>query len=426
MLYISRVPLILFSLCFAGQLAPVSAGANEVRDELFADPTNIQLNLTYLQQQLAGRNFKGAAATLQRVLLLDPQSRLAKVLYAEVQIQLNNFPDARSTLQALLRDKAIPETMRTKANDLLATIEQAESRLRFSGSISLSGGSADNALATPKGPLVQFYNALFENTSPEVTEAFTDYSLGISMNYALPTYRERNAMISFGVTGRDYADMDSADSSTGYIAINFSEKRKTPWGLSYSAAMTEVNAEAYNVTQQVSLSANRKFSKGKQVSLALRGGTTRHFAYLGSSASKSRDGTLASASLSYAQPIRLASRNWLLSVKGGAGKNNAEEEYYSNDSTSVLASLGTRIAAINYSAALDFVSTKFDAADSIIGDDIREDERTLISLSASYQLPKFLGGAIMSLSGFAADTRSNIPNFTKTVSELKFGVSRSF
>ena len=125
----SGVLFLLFSLCFAGHSATTSA--NEIRDNLFADPTNIELNLAYLQQQLAGRNFKGAAATLQRVLLLDPQSRLAKVLYAEVQIQLGNLADARSTLLVLLKDMAIPETMRVKANELLAAIEQAKTDCVF-------------------------------------------------------------------------------------------------------------------------------------------------------------------------------------------------------------------------------------------------------------------------------------------------------
>lgn len=409
-------------LCFTGQ----QAAANEIRDRLFSDPTNIEINLAYLQQQLAGRNFKGAAATLQRVLLLDPQSRLAKVLYAEVQIQLGNLADAKSTLRALLKDRSIPPTMRKKANELLASIKKAETRLSFSGNINLSSGSADNALAAPKGPQVQFYNALFENTSPEVVEAFSDYGLGLSMNYKLPTYRERNMAVSIGVSGRDYADMDSADSNTGYVSVSFSEKRKTPWGLSYSAAVTEVNDEAYNVNQQISLSAKRPLGNGRQVSLALRGGATRHFAYLGSSTSKSRDGTSASASISYAQPLRLASRAWLLSINGGVGGNTAEDDYYSNDSASVSVTLRTRIATINYSATLDFVSTEFDAADPIIGNEIREDERTRLGLSASYQLPKYLGGSIISLAGFAADTRSSIPNFTKTVSEIKFGVSQNF
>ena len=197
-------------------------------------------------------------------------------------------------------------------------------------------------------------------------------------------------------------------------------------GLSYSAAVTEVNNEAYNVSQQMSLSANRSLGKGKQVSLAIRGGAIRHFAYLGSSASKSRDGSSASASLSYAQPIRMGSRLWLLSLSGGFGENTAKDDYYSNGSTSISAALRTRIASINYSATLNFVSTKFQAADPIIGDKIRKDDRARISLSASYQLPKYFGGSIISLSGFAADTNSNIPNFTKTVSEIKFGVSQSF
>ena len=420
--YRRRVFLMLFGLCLTDQ----HAAANEIRDRLFSDPTNIELNLAYLQQQLAGRNFKGAAATLQRVLLLDPQSRLAKVLYAEVQIQLGNLTDAKSALRALLKDKSIPDAMREKANELMASIEKAETRLSFSGNINLSSGSADNALAAPKGPQVQFYNALFENTSPEVAEGFSDFGLGLSMNYKLPTYRERNIATSIGVSGRNYTEMNSADSTTGFIALNFSEKRKKPWGLSYSAAVTEVNNEAYNVSQQISLSANRPLGKGKQVSLAIRGGAIRHFAYLGSSASKSRDGSYTSASLSYAQPIRIRSRIWLFLLSGGFGENTAEEDYYSNGSTSISAALQTRIASINYSTTLDFVRTEFDAADPIIGEDIREDERTRLSLSASYQLPKSLSGSIVSLSGFAADTRSNIPNFVKTVSELKLGISRSF
>ena len=83
------------------------AQAQSLKDKLFADPTNIEVNLAYLQQQLAGGNFKGAAATLQRVLLLDPSSKLAKVLYAEVQLKLGNRADARLILQQLLADKSL-------------------------------------------------------------------------------------------------------------------------------------------------------------------------------------------------------------------------------------------------------------------------------------------------------------------------------
>ena len=403
-----------------------NAQTRNVKDRLFEDPTNIEINLAYLQQQLAGGNFKGAAATLQRVLLLDPTSRLAKVLYAEVQIQLGNLTDAKSILGALLQDDGLPEAMREKARLLLSAVEKSEDRLAFSGSIAVSAGSADNALAAPKGPQVQFYNALFENTSPDVAESFSDFNLGLSMNYQLPTYVERNTMVSLGLAGRDYGDMDSADSNTGFLAIDFSEKRAIPWGLSLTVAVTEIDGAAYNANQQLSVSANQLLDKGRAVAVSLRAGETRHFNYSGNSSAKNRDNKTALASFRYSQPARIMSRLWLLSLGTGIGMGKAEEDYYGTTSASVDISAKTRIGELGFSSGLDFVSTEFDAADPFIGDDIRQDERSRISLSLSYKMPKSLGGSVVSLSGFAADTRSNLPNFTKTVSEIKLGVSQRF
>ena len=60
----------------------MAANAQSVKDKLFADLSNIEVNLAYLQEQLTNGNLKGAAATLQRVLLIDPDSKLAKVIYA--------------------------------------------------------------------------------------------------------------------------------------------------------------------------------------------------------------------------------------------------------------------------------------------------------------------------------------------------------
>lgn len=95
------------SLSLAVLLSLTPAGADS-RSKLFADPTNIDLNLQYLQQQIAAGNYKGAAATLQRVLLLDPGSRFAKILYADIQIKLGNWSDAKRILAELLADPALP------------------------------------------------------------------------------------------------------------------------------------------------------------------------------------------------------------------------------------------------------------------------------------------------------------------------------
>ena len=122
---------------------PGGSRSDSLKESLFADPTNIEINLAYLQQQLAGGNFKGAAATLQRVLLLDPNSKLAKVLYAEVQLKLGNRADARLILQQLLADKSLSTPMREKASALNEAVERSERRLSISGSGGLAAGSAD-------------------------------------------------------------------------------------------------------------------------------------------------------------------------------------------------------------------------------------------------------------------------------------------
>ena len=54
-------------------------------DAIFEDPTNLEKNFKLLEEQTRVGDLRGAAATLDRILLLDPDSKLARVLLAEVQ-----------------------------------------------------------------------------------------------------------------------------------------------------------------------------------------------------------------------------------------------------------------------------------------------------------------------------------------------------
>lgn len=400
--------------------------SQSVKDKLFADPTNIKINLAYLQEQLAGRNFKGAAATLQRVLLLDPDSKLAKVLYAEVQLRLGNLADARLILRELLADKSLSQDMRLRAQALSDALEASQKRLTVSGSMGLAGGSADNALAAPKGPKVQFFDALYDSTSPEVVEAFVDYDAGLSLSYKLPTYRERGLTAGFGVAGRDYLEVNMADSTTGFVSFGFTEKRKNPWSLNYNAFVTDVSGHVYNAGHQLALGVSTNLPDNARLSATLRASETRHFSYLGSAASKQRDNYLTGLSVGYARPITGLPIPLMVTASLGGDVSSAEVDYYSTQSGSVSVGARTQLGGMNVSVVADFLSTEFDAADPLIGSDTRQDERSRTSFGLGYALPPHLGGVEVTLSGFIADTRSNIVNFTKTLSELKIGLRKSF
>tara|TARA_B110000971_G_scaffold215271_1_gene248480 strand:- start:2133 stop:3434 length:1302 start_codon:yes stop_codon:yes gene_type:complete len=406
--------------------SPFAAQAQTIRDKLFADPTNIEINLIYLQQQLGGGNFKGAAATLQRILLLDPSSKLAKVLYAEVQLKLGNRADARLILQQLLADKSLSAAMRNKALELKEALERSERRLSISGSAGLAGGSADNALAAPKGPIMLFNNQPIANTSKEVTEAFIDYDGMVSLSYKLPTYRERALTTAFGAAGRDYLDQNTADSLTGFVSFGYSEKRKLPFKFNYSAFATDVSGHPYNAGQQGVFGLSVDLPKNANLQTSLRVGETRHFKYLGSSAGKQRDNETLGVSATYLRPISGLSIPLLVSTSLLGDKSSAEIEHFSAQSVSAVVGLRTRLAMINVSLSLDFLVTEYEAANTLISTQTRQDERTRLTASLGYKLPPHLGAIDLALSGFAADTRSNIPNSTRTLSELKLSLRRNF
>ncbi|MBT7641459.1 MAG: tetratricopeptide repeat protein [Rhodobiaceae bacterium] len=393
---------------------------------MFADPTNIEINLTYLQQQLGGGNFKGAAATLQRILLLDPSSKLAKVLYAEVQLKLGNRADARLILQQLLADKSLSAAMRNKALELKEALERSERRLSISGSAGLAGGSADNALAAPKGPIMLFNNQPIANTSKEVTEAFIDYDGMVSLSYKLPTYRERTLTTAFGAAGRDYLDQNTADSLTGFVSFGYSEKRKLPFKFNYSAYATDVSGHPYNAGQQGVFGLSVDLPQNANLQTSLRVGETRHFKYLGSSAGKQRDNETLGVSATYLRPIAGLSIPLLVSTSLLGDKSSAEIKHFSAQSVSAVVGLRTRLARVNVSLSLDFLVTEYEGANTLISTQIRQDERTRLTASLGYKLPPHLGAIDLALSGFAADTRSNIPNSTRTLSELKLSLRRNF
>lgn len=403
-----------------------TAQAQSLKEKLFADPTNIDINLAYLQQQLAGGNFKGAAATLQRVLLLDPTSKLAKVLYAEVQLKLGNRADAKLILQQLLADKSLSAVMRDRAAALSDALERSEKRLTVSGSAGLAGGSADNALAAPKGPIMLFNDQPIANTSEEVAEPFVDFDGVMSLSYKLPSYRERALTTGFGVAGRDYIDQNMADSITGFVSLGYSEKRKIPWSFNYSAYATDVSGYAYNAGHQGVFGLSANLPKNANLRGSLRVGETRHFNYLGSSAGKQRDNEVFGLSFTYAQPIAGLPMPLLLSTSIGGDKSTAEINHFSAQSVSAALSARTRLADMNLSVAVDFLATEYNAANTLISNTIREDERSRLTASLDFKLPPRLGALNFTVSGFAADTRSNIPNSTKTLSEVKFGLRRSF
>ena len=118
-------------------------------DAVFENPTDLEINFKLLEEQTRVGDLRGAAATLDRILLLDPGSKLARVLLAEVQFNLGNLATAETALISLRDDETTPPDMLERVEKNLNAIRDAQSPWRYSASFSVARGSAEN----PRGGL---------------------------------------------------------------------------------------------------------------------------------------------------------------------------------------------------------------------------------------------------------------------------------
>ena len=107
-------------------------------DAVFENPTDLEVNFKLLEEQTRVGDLRGAAATLDRILLIDPDSKLARVLLAEVQVNLGNFATAETVLLSLKEDETTPPDMLERVEKNLQAIEAAQSPWRTSASFSVA------------------------------------------------------------------------------------------------------------------------------------------------------------------------------------------------------------------------------------------------------------------------------------------------
>ena len=74
-------------------------------EQILANPDNADLNYRYARQQVRKGDLKGAAATLERMLLIDPNKPRIRLFYAVVLYRLDNIVEAQHELDILASAK---------------------------------------------------------------------------------------------------------------------------------------------------------------------------------------------------------------------------------------------------------------------------------------------------------------------------------
>lgn len=117
-------------------------------EQVLADPDNIELNFRYARAQVARGDLKGAAATLERILLVNPKLVRVRLFYGIVLFRLDNTEESERVLREV-REQTMAPSLRAEIDEYLHEIQLRRKLTRFSTSLSLGYEFDTNRNAAP-------------------------------------------------------------------------------------------------------------------------------------------------------------------------------------------------------------------------------------------------------------------------------------
>lgn len=128
------------------QSAPPSAAnlapEDPTFDRILANPDDVQLNLTFAQDEAAAGRLLSAAAALERLLIVNPEWHAIRLFYAVTLYRLDDRQSARREF-LLLRQKPLQPEQKADVERYLRLLDRRAGALRISGQLS-AGISYDN------------------------------------------------------------------------------------------------------------------------------------------------------------------------------------------------------------------------------------------------------------------------------------------
>jgi hypothetical protein len=121
-----------------------SAGSDEIPfEKILAAPGDLDLNERFARQQINRGDLRGAATTLERILILAPGRDRTRLLYAAVLYRLDALQDAERELRIVLARLA-PADVISEANAYLKLVEGRKRKTHFDARVSVGYGYDDN------------------------------------------------------------------------------------------------------------------------------------------------------------------------------------------------------------------------------------------------------------------------------------------
>ncbi len=408
--------------------------------EVLRNPDDVSLNYRYARTQVAEGNLRGAAATLERILLIAPDAHNVRLLYAFVLYRLDSLADARVQIDRL-RGAELSTRQQAELDRVDALVDRRHRRTEMAFTVGGGIGYQTNANFAPDTARVDAVVNVFGTrvpvtdipTTPEEDDLAWLGSAALDFRHDLGTQDRDELHGSLGVLFNEQVAVDETDYRT--VAGRLGLLRRLPWAdvdLELQGGHFRLAEKAFLNYLGVQLQAERDFLGG-----ALRGRLRHRTTYEGYDVAggTTPERTGPRFEFEAGARYRLAS-DQLLGGYVEFTRKQARRDWREYDriegGVSHLWLMGRRLYLRN---ALSYGVDLYDAADPLVSATRRRDEDLryqirlggpLGAVDTAGMLPASLRSVDFSVSLEYQDAASNIQNFDYDNLGIELFLSKRF
>src|SRR6185295_8747340 len=106
--------------------------------DVLKEPDNVDLNYRFAQTQVRDGDLRGAASTLERILLRNPGLAQVRLLYAIVLFRLDSVYEAEREFR-VLDEMVLPQDVRREVERYRRELARRKERTRYSANLTFGG-----------------------------------------------------------------------------------------------------------------------------------------------------------------------------------------------------------------------------------------------------------------------------------------------
>lgn len=393
-------------------------------DLVFDDPTNLELNFALFQQQMATGDFDGAAATLERVLLVDPRSKLAKMLMADVSLRKGDFLLARNILGNLLEEEDTPDEMAARAETLLAEVDSRLDPTKVQTRLALEYGNTENAFGRANADEILFLNLPITNNTPNRSDDYFTYNLGFDLvrelNRQTPTLLEAG----ISVTGRDTSHRNLSDVRTISTNLSLTQLAAVKLSGGVFASTTKVNNQSFNQNVGMFASVTTPLGAKWEASQSLSFSRSRYADFAGIANNRGRSERSLVAKLSLSREFSEA----LVNLSVSAGRSRARNRLQDLNFHKAEVTMAGMVGELSVTGSVSRQWTQNKVADNFVSPLRPTKRQDVRSVKLRYPRGSSIGDFyfIPYFRMTSHSTKANIPNNRREGSEAAIGIETVF